>query len=59
MVDPHSDESLRDGLARILTDEALRARLIADGQHQAASFTWARAAGLLREMYLRFARPAR
>lgn len=59
LVDPLSEDSLRIGLARVLSDESLRERLIAGGYRQAASFTWARAAQQLRDVYVRFARPAR
>ncbi|MCC7206559.1 MAG: glycosyltransferase family 4 protein [Anaerolineae bacterium] len=59
LVDPHSEASIRDGLARILTDDSLRERLVADGFRQAAAFTWARAAAHLRDLYARFARPSR
>jgi glycosyltransferase involved in cell wall biosynthesis len=59
LVDPLSEASLRDGLTRILSDEALRERLIADGIRRAASFTWARAAKQLWDVYQQFARPAR
>ena len=59
LVDPLSEESLGDGLVRTLSDEALRERLISDGIRQAASFTWARSARQLRDVYQRFARPAR
>ena len=39
-VDPRDVDSLTEGLDRVLTDEALRARLRVDGPRQAATFSW-------------------
>ena len=39
-VDPHSTDSIKDGLLRLLQDECLRSTLIAKGRAQAARFTW-------------------
>jgi glycosyltransferase involved in cell wall biosynthesis len=40
IVPPHDVEALTAALERVLTDEALRARLIEKGGAQAARFTW-------------------
>ncbi len=44
LFDPHDVASLRDALARLLADDALRQRLSAAGQARARAFTWERAA---------------
>lgn len=54
LVDPLSAEAIRDGLARLLRDETLRAQLIERGFIQAAQFTWERAAMQLRAVYQRW-----
>lgn len=54
LVDPLSVEAIRDGLARLLRDETLRAQLIERGFIQAAQFTWERAAVQLRAVYQRW-----
>jgi glycosyltransferase involved in cell wall biosynthesis len=41
LVDPYDVESIADGLASALLDDALRARLADAGPRRAASFTWA------------------
>ncbi len=43
-VDPTDVGSIADGLARLLDDDALRARLIAEGRERARHFTWEAAA---------------
>jgi glycosyltransferase involved in cell wall biosynthesis len=43
-VDAENEQQITDGLARLLTDEPLRKKLIAAGHPQAAKFTWAIAA---------------
>jgi glycosyltransferase involved in cell wall biosynthesis len=44
LCDPESVASIRDGLRRLLSDEALRADYAARGLKRAAEFSWARAA---------------
>jgi glycosyltransferase involved in cell wall biosynthesis len=44
LVDPHDTEAIAEGLARLLTDAALRERLREQGMQRAAQFTWARCA---------------
>lgn len=45
LVDPTSSDSIADGLLRVLTDEGLRARLVAAGRERVKRFTWEKAAG--------------
>jgi glycosyltransferase involved in cell wall biosynthesis len=51
LTDPYDTAALADALRRVLTDEVLRAGLVARGFRQAASFTWERAATQLRQVY--------
>jgi glycosyltransferase involved in cell wall biosynthesis len=44
LVDPESTSSIRDGLARLLSDEALRQELSRLGLERAAAFSWERTA---------------
>jgi glycosyltransferase involved in cell wall biosynthesis len=44
LVDPVSTSSIRDGLVRLLNDEALRSELSRRGMERAAAFSWERAA---------------
>ena len=44
LVDPVSVDAIAEGLARLLEDEPLRARLIAAGHVRATAFTWERCA---------------
>lgn len=44
VVDPESVDALSEGLSRLLTDDALRARLSRSGIRQAERFTWAETA---------------
>ncbi len=44
LVDPLSVQSIADGIARLVTDPALRADLVRRGYRQAEQFTWKRAA---------------
>ncbi len=53
MFDPDDSEAVRDGLTRLLTDEALTHRLRAAGRERAATFTWARTAQLTADAYRR------
>ena len=53
LVDPHSVDAIRAGLERLLTDEPLRARLVAAGRTRERTFTWARAARRTLDVYLR------
>ena len=44
LVDPHSDDAVRDGLERLMADPDLRGHLGAVARGQAARFNWSRAA---------------
>jgi glycosyltransferase involved in cell wall biosynthesis len=44
LVDPDSVESIAGALARVLTEESLRARMRERGLVQAARFNWLRSA---------------
>ena len=50
-VDPTSVDELAEALSRVLSDEALRARLIAAGLARAAEFTWGKAAARTADVY--------
>lgn len=49
-VDPYSEADIADGLARILTDEALRERLVAAGYANADRYSWEASAKKLGEI---------
>lgn len=51
LVDPFDVGGLADALARVLTDDALRAELIARGRDRAASFSWAATARATLDAY--------
>jgi glycosyltransferase involved in cell wall biosynthesis len=44
LVDPHDTEAIAEGIARLLSDAALRERLRERGMQRAAQFTWHRCA---------------
>ena len=44
LVDPFNEESIRDGLLRLLCDESLRNELAKEGLNRAAEFSWGRTA---------------
>ena len=46
-VDPYSETAIADGLGRILTDEALRGRLVEAGYRNAERFCWQDSAKML------------
>lgn len=51
LVNPFSEEEIRDGLLRVLTEEALREELRSAGLDRAANFSWKRAAEETAEVY--------
>jgi glycosyltransferase involved in cell wall biosynthesis len=57
VVDPEDEASIADGLARVLSEPSLRAKLGAAGKERAAQYTWERAAGLTREVLQRIGGP--
>jgi len=53
LVDPSSVTAIRDGLRKLLTNDALRARLSEAGRARAAEFSWDRAADETHAVYQR------
>ena len=53
LFDPMSVEAIAGAVSALLTDPALRSRLIARGHAQAATFTWERAAAGTAASYTR------
>jgi len=51
LVDPEDVAAIADGLARLLLDEALRARRIEAGRRRALDFTWERSAAAVLAVY--------
>jgi alpha-1,3-rhamnosyl/mannosyltransferase len=47
LVDPDSTDSIREGLARLLSDDAFRAELVGKGTERVGQFTWTAAAEVL------------
>ena len=55
LVDPHDADAIADGIVRAVTDEALRAELIARGKERARSFSWAQSVRKIHEIYMEVA----
>jgi glycosyltransferase involved in cell wall biosynthesis len=55
LVDPYDAEAISDGICRALTDDALRADLIARGRERARSFSWAQSVRKIHDIYLEVA----
>jgi glycosyltransferase involved in cell wall biosynthesis len=51
LVDPDSEESMADGLLRVLMDNNLREQMIAKGLERASQFTWENTAGKTLEVF--------
>jgi glycosyltransferase involved in cell wall biosynthesis len=51
LVDPHDTDSIADGLRRAVTDETLRAELIAKGRARARQFSWADSVAAVHRIY--------
>jgi len=51
LVDPYDTEALADAVARVLTDPALAADLVARGRARARQFSWARSVDRVRAVY--------
>ena len=55
LVDPHDVDSIADGIVQAVTDEALRADLIARGMDRARSFSWAQSVRKIHQIYMEVA----
>jgi glycosyltransferase involved in cell wall biosynthesis len=53
LVDARDVDALAGGMARVASDDALRARLIADGQRRVGDFSWERTATEMIALYRR------
>jgi glycosyltransferase involved in cell wall biosynthesis len=57
LVDPMDAGAIADAMVRVLTDEALRATLIARGYERVKAFSWDRSVRRVREVYAELGRP--
>jgi glycosyltransferase involved in cell wall biosynthesis len=53
LVDPDEVDSIRDGLARLLSDNDLRRRLVANGRERLQLFSWERCADTIAQVFVR------
>ena len=53
LVDPYSEDDIAHGIARLLDDQDLRARLVERGLERAASFSWERSVREIHSGYLK------
>jgi glycosyltransferase involved in cell wall biosynthesis len=53
LVDPYSEDDIAQGIARVLDDQDLRARLIERGLERAAGYSWARSVRQIHAGYLK------
>ena len=51
LVDPYDVDSIADGIARVLTDPALREKLRVKGIARSREFSWERSVSRTREIY--------
>jgi glycosyltransferase involved in cell wall biosynthesis len=58
LVDPMDAGAIADAMARVLTDPALRATLIARGYERVKLFSWERSVRRIHEVYAELAQPA-
>jgi glycosyltransferase involved in cell wall biosynthesis len=58
LVDPMDPEAIADGIHRVLTDDALRARLRERGLARARQFSWEASVRRVREIYQEVAAPS-
>lgn len=54
LVDPRSEEDIRDGLVKLLRDESLRSRLQKRGKERASSFSWEKSVRKTEDLFRRF-----
>jgi glycosyltransferase involved in cell wall biosynthesis len=52
LVDPYEPESIADGIARAVTDERLRAHLVARGFARAREFSWEQSVTAIHHIYM-------
>jgi glycosyltransferase involved in cell wall biosynthesis len=53
LVDPYNEDDIAQGIARVLDDEDLRARLVERGLERAASYSWARSVRQIHAGYMK------
>ena len=53
LVDPYNEDDIAQGIARLLDDQDLRARLVERGLERAASYSWARSVRQIHAGYLK------
>jgi glycosyltransferase involved in cell wall biosynthesis len=51
LIDPLDPQAIADAMARVLTDEALRADLIRRGHARVQAFRWERSVARIRDVY--------
>jgi len=56
LVDPYDEDSIASGIVRAVTDETLRAELIARGRERARSFSWPQSVRKIHEIYMQVAK---
>ena len=52
LVDPYDEEAIANGIIRAVTDESLRAELIAKGTERARSFSWPKSVKRIHDIYM-------
>jgi glycosyltransferase involved in cell wall biosynthesis len=51
LIDPHDPAAIADGIRQVLTDRALRDRLVASGLQRVREYSWERSARRIRAVY--------
>ncbi len=59
LVDPRDPEAIADGIVRAVTDDALRAELVAKGLARAREFSWAESVRQIHQVYMDVLGPLR
>jgi glycosyltransferase involved in cell wall biosynthesis len=57
LVDPYDADAIARGITQAVTDEALRADLIARGRERARSFSWKQSVRRIHDIYMEVAQP--
>jgi glycosyltransferase involved in cell wall biosynthesis len=52
LVDPYDEEAIANGIVSAVTDEALRASLIAKGKQRGREFSWKQSVQKIHEIYM-------